>query len=221
MTPRRDAPDEELDAVFRNLGGVDPPAALVTRTLDAVAALRAAEHAAHAEQEVSSVDVHPPRLGRPLHRRPATRWIAGLSGFAAAAIGLWTILPTPPPVGDPSVMVQRGSGEPSFAVDLALVVRRADGSIERYTDGARYPAGDTLIFRVSSPRTVTVRLLRDNELLWTGTRPAGASELPVGYALEDGQPAADFVLIATPLGAGPPEAAPSATVRVHVAPVAP
>jgi hypothetical protein len=37
-------------------------------------------------------------------------------------------------------------------------------------------------------------LRRDGELLWSGLVPAGGFDVPVGYTLEAGQPAAIFSL---------------------------
>lgn len=205
--PPVDQSDEAFDAAFRGLGGIEPPEAVSTRTLMAVAAAREAEAG---------------RRGVPTARPRIVRaWLGGFAGLAAAAAGAWVLLPPPTPIGDPATMVPRGVAEPAaLVVDLKLAVRRTDGSVERYTDGMRYHAGDTLLFRVSLPRAVNVRLLRDDALLWSGDRPEGEGELPVGYALESGESAADFVLVATP-AENNASAPPGATLRVHVAEVAP
>lgn len=159
--------DAELDARFADLGPLAPPEAVSARTLAAVRAERS---------------------------RAAWRVRAGAALGMAAMAALSLLVVTPPEAGRPDTMVERGSGEAGVVVDLRVAVRRPTGEVSRFTPGERYAAGDTLMFRLQSTNAVDLKLLRNGVLLWAGRAPAGAFDLPVGYTLEPGEPAAVFSL---------------------------
>jgi len=171
--------DAELDARFASLPAQPPSAELCVRTLALVAAERETERLAAA--------IAP----RAAERSRTRRWVATLTGLGAvaAALAAW---PGAPEVADPAELVPKGAPA-APAVDLRAAVRRG-GSVERYTPGARYAAGDTVYFRVHTSSPTTARLTRDGVEIWAGPLAGGEVDLPVGYALEPGEAAATFAI---------------------------
>jgi len=160
--------DEVFDAQFRGLRAPEPPAPLVSRTLAAYRAER---------------------------RRDAFRVrglaVAGMIGMAAMAM---LVVREGEATGNPADMVERGAGPVLPAVDLKVAVVSPLGEVARFAPGEAYTAGTTLRFRVSSTAPATLTLRRDDVVLWSGPAPAGSTDLPVGYTLEAGEPAAVFSL---------------------------
>lgn len=173
--------DAELDARFAALAEVPPPPALAVRTLARV----------QAERDRERLVADPPAPGGWFARVRARRWalVAALLGVVAFNLARFEA----PEVARPDALVPRGSAEVPPTLDLRAAVRRG-ASVERFAVGARYAAGDTLLFRVTTPTATTVRLSRAGVLLWSGPVPAGESDLPVGYTLEAGEVAASFVV---------------------------
>ncbi len=159
--------DAELDASFADLGGLAPSPQLSARTLEAVRRERAAGGW-------------------------RVRILAGVGMAAMAALSLLVV--TPPERGDPATMVERGSGESAVAVDLRVAVRRPTGELARFAANERYAAGDTLMFRIHTSTATSLTLRRDDVVLWEGTAPGGAFDVPVGYTLEAGEGPAVFTL---------------------------
>ena len=159
--------DDSFDARFRDLAATEPPPALVERTLNAYRSAR--------QRDAWRV-----------------RGFAAAGMMAMAALSL-VVVSGPPHVGDPTKMVERGSGELARSLDVRVAVRRIGGSVERFATNQRYAAGDTLMFRVSVDQPCTVTLRREGVVLWTGP-VSGEMDLPVGYTLEAGEPAARFGL---------------------------
>lgn len=95
------------------------------------------------------------------------------------------------------MLVQRGTGDSLPALELKVAVRTGAGTV-RFAPGERYHAGDTLHFRVLAAAPMTLTIRRNDSILWTGTVPAGESDLPVAYALDAGQPAAVFTVSGGP-----------------------
>lgn len=153
--------DPEFDARFRELGPIEPPEALVRRTV----AQYQRERAQGAWR---------------------TRVIAGVGMAAMAALTL-LVVEEPPARGDPAQLVERGAGDVLPVVELKVAVRTPAGVVERFAVNQRYDAGDTLMFRVHASAPVTLTLRRDGVPFWSGPVPAGESDLPVGYQLEAGQ----------------------------------
>lgn len=159
--------DAELDAKFADLGGLAPSEALCARTL-----MRVREDRSRSAWKVRLIAV------------------AGMVAMAAMSL----VVVTPPEKGDAASMVERGSGEQAVGVELRVAVRRASGEVSRFVPGERYLAGETLMFRIQSTKPLELQLRRDGELLWSGLVPASGFDVPVGYTLEAGQPAAIFSL---------------------------
>ncbi len=162
--------DEQFDQQFAGLARVEPPQALQQRVL-----------ATYREERR--------RDGR------RTRAVALVGMFAMAALTL-LVVREEQGAGDVDQMVERGSGESPAAVSLKLAVSRPGepGGAARFATGQRYTEGDTLHFRVSASKPVTLTLRRDDHVLWTGPVPAGETDLPVGYAFEAGESQARLVL---------------------------
>lgn len=152
--------DHDFDQQFASLGGVEPPERLQQRTLAAYRAERA-------------------RDGR------RNRVVAAVGMLTMAALTL-LVVQEEPTVGDPATMVERGAGEAAAAVSVKVAVTRAGrpDAAERFASTQRYSVGDTLHFRVSASKPLTLTLRHDHATLWTGPVPEGESDLPVGYALE-------------------------------------
>lgn len=157
--------DEAFDRQFAALGGIEPSPLVQARTLAAWESTR---------------------------RRDAwtIRGIAA-AGMLAMAAATLLVVDVPDDSGVHPGMVQRGSGEADVRVELTTFVKRGN-SVERFAVGESYHVGDTLLFRVVAPRGMKLTLFRGESLVWSGQVPKGASELPVGYALEMGEPAAVF-----------------------------
>ncbi len=160
--------DDELDARFRELGPIDPPA----RVEQAVLTTYRAERQRGARR---------------------TRWWA-VGGMAAMAALSLLVIAEPPARGDPAAMVERGAGEVRPTVELKVAVRLGAGTTERFAADRRYNAGDTLMFRVRTSAATTLTLTRAGVVVWSGPVPAGESDLPVGYQLEAGEGPAIFAL---------------------------
>lgn len=166
---------------------VEPPAELLSATLAAVEAERAAE---------SVPELTPANAP---HR--TWRWV-GLAAAAAAAALLVVGLQPGPEVGDPSQMVARGNGETEPMVVLKMAVEH-EGALERLREGS-YPAGDRLFFRVSSDMPGYAALVRVDadriELLDHRALKAGEADLtldgsPMAWTLEPGDPSSVFALL--------------------------
>lgn len=165
--------DREFDLRFAGLAEVPPPPALAARTLASVAAER----------------VRAPARG--YHPVGAWRWSLLVAALALVVLNVWTAGPAPDaPV---SGLIPKGSGESASHLDLRAAVKHGE-SVERLVSGARYAVGDTVLFRVTTSIAATATLTRNGVTLWTGAIPAGESDLPVGYTLEAGEPAAQFDL---------------------------
>lgn len=160
--------DEAFDAQFAALTRIDPAPALVERTLSEVRRERA----------------------RGAWR---VRALAATGMLMMAALTLLT-LNAPPESGAAATMVERGSGGSSPAIEMKVAVRVKQGETVRFSTDRRYGAGDTLLFRVHAPAAMELSLRRNGVPVWTGSVPAGESDLPIGYTLEAGQAAAHFTL---------------------------
>lgn len=166
--------DDELDRRFRALREVEPPEALVRRTLARVEAERAAASRSPAARR----------------RIPAWTWAA--AAVLAVGLGIAGLAPRPK-AGDPATMVPKGlePGPTLTALRLDAAIRRGD-RVQRFAVGDGYAVGDTLLFRVTVDRPTSISLLRDHTVLWAGDVPAGATELPVGWTIEAGAPLGRF-----------------------------
>ena len=171
--------DQELDTRFAGLADVPPPDALRVRTLALVAAERAQERTLDAERPPSGW----------FSRVRERRWT-----LLAVALGLVVInlsVFQPPSVAPPQDLQPKGAGDVVPHLDLRAAVKHGE-SVERLASGARYAAGDTVLFRVTTSIAATATLTRNGVPVWTGPIAAGESDLPVGYTLESGESAAHF-----------------------------
>jgi len=160
--------DQEFDARFGDLGPIEPPELVVRRTVAAYQTER---------------------------RRGAVRVrVFAVGGMALMAALSLMVVSGPPDRGDPSTLVERGSGAVLPGVDVKVAVRHAAGTTERFATNQRYAAGDTLMFRVAATAPADLKLLREGVVLWAGHVNAGEVDLPVGYTLEAGEGAARFVV---------------------------
>lgn len=160
--------DDEFDARFSALGGIEPSPRVVDKTIRAWQAERR-------------------RSGS------RTRILAAVGMAAMAALSL-LVISDPAERGDPALMVERGSGDMLPSVVIKAAVRYGSGSVERFAVNQRYAAGDTLMFRVQCSAPATVTLRREGVVLWSGQVPAGESDLPVSYAFEPGEGPARFTV---------------------------
>ncbi len=160
--------DEEFDARFGALGSIEPPARVVDKTLAA---------------------------WRSERQRSAwrTRAFAVTGMVAMAALSLF-VVSDPAERGDPALMVERGSGDTLPTVVIKAAIRSTRGSVERFATNQRYAAGDTLMLRVQCSAPATVTLRREGVVLWSGSVPAGETDLPVSYAFEAGEAPARFTV---------------------------
>lgn len=167
--------DAELDALFKALPEPAPSAALEQQVLQNYARL-----------------VAPPPAPKNRHW-----WGMGLA--TASLTTLFFLLPDAPlSVGDPSKMLARGIGDETANLHLDAAVQIA-GQEQRLSIGTAYPAGTTLIFRVSTDRSLPYTLSRNGQVFAQGNLASGETVLPTGYMLEAGEDAAHFVL-QTPVG---------------------
>ncbi len=160
--------DDEFDARFGALGSIEPPARLVDKTMAAWQGER----------------------GRGASR---TRIFAGVGMAAMAALSL-LVVSDPADRGDPALMVERGTGDNRPTVTIKAAIRSNSGSVERFATNQRYAAGDTLMLRVQCSAPATVTLRREGVVLWSGSVPAGETDLPVSYAFEAGEGPARFIV---------------------------
>lgn len=164
--------DTELDALFKALPEPAPSIALEQQVLQNYAHL-----------------VAPPKTRR--------WWGMGLATASLTAV--FFLLPDAPlSVGDPSQMLARGMGDEAASLHLDAAVQIA-GQEQRLSVGTAYPAGTTVIFRVSTDRSLPYTLSRNGQVFAQGTLSSGETVLPTGYMLESGEDAARFVL-QTPVG---------------------
>lgn len=169
--------DAELDALFKALPEPEPSAALEQQVLHNYARLVAP----------------PPPLA------PKNRHWWGMGLATASLTALFYLLPDAPlSVGDPSQMLARGIGGETASLHLDAAVQIA-GQEQRLSVGTAYPAGTTVIFRVSTDRSLPYTLARNGQIFAQGTLSPGETVLPTGYMLEAGEGAAHFVL-QTPVG---------------------
>jgi hypothetical protein len=152
--------DAELDALFRELPPPSVPAGLDEKVLQGYRRIRREEQ--------------------------FRRWSAPAFALAAAGIAAVYLAPAPLPVGDPSQMVARGVGERAAVLRLEMAVQQG-GASERLVPGKAYPAGSTLIFKVSADEAGHWVLRRNGVVLGEGELQAGDTQLPVGYAMEAGE----------------------------------
>ncbi len=158
--------DDAFDAQFAELGAVEPRPELSSRTLQAW----------RRERQVGAW-------------RTRAVAIAGMLAMAALA---FFVVDSPEPHGTSASMVERGSGDSAPSVALKVVVRGLGGEVSRFAANQRYAAGNTLMFRVSTPAPAALTLRRNGVVVWSGEVGAGETDLPVGYTLEAGEAAAHF-----------------------------
>jgi hypothetical protein len=181
--------DAELDRQLAALGGVEPPPELQRRILSEVGV--PAERVAALVEAPRLLSLPRPAVAPP---RLARRWrpFVLIGGLALAAASL-LVVRAPTPVADPAALVPRGSTDIAATLALRVAVRQGD-RVERLAVGQPYRAGDTLLFRVSSPGPADIELRRGDIVLYRGAIPAGDTDLPVGYTLEAGEGPARFVV---------------------------
>jgi hypothetical protein len=160
--------------------------------------------ATNAEIALPPLEITPPARLRPPRTARAARWArpAAVSfGLAMAAAALFRV--ATPEHGDPAALVPRGvvsSGAGALELDVAVVSADA-GRSARLDPAGAYVPGDTLVFKVTLPAPATVALTRlaagQTTTVWSGPVAAGTSALPTGYALDAGDAAARFVVLAT------------------------
>lgn len=160
--------DDAFDAQFADLGAVEPAPELSARTLQAW----------RRERHVGAW---------------RTRGIAIAGMLAMAALALVAV-DSPEPSGTAESMIERGAGPSAPNVVLKVAVRSAGGEVSRFAANQRYAAGNTLMFRVSTPAAATLTLRRNGTLVWSGAVAAGETDLPMGYTLEAAETAAHFTI---------------------------
>lgn len=183
--------DAELDQQFAALRGVEPPPALVERTL--------AQYHDLLHETPSSQDL--PTLPRLPHRevhaeppRPPTVWRWRVVPVLALAAGLaLMVVPSEPTVGDPAQWVARGVNDAHLALDVQVTLRNG-ASAQRYSPGAAVRVGEVLSLRVglSAPARVVVR--RDGVVFFEQELPAGEHDLETGWQVEAGEVAGELVV---------------------------
>ncbi|GDX79521.1 hypothetical protein LBMAG42_13320 [Deltaproteobacteria bacterium] len=160
--------DDAFDAQFTELGPVEPKPELSAHTL----------RAWRRERQAGAW---------------RTRGIAVAGMLAMAALAL-LVVDAPEPQGTTETMVERGTGPAAPNVVLKVVVRGPAGEVSRFATNQRYAAGNTLMFRVSTPIAAPLALRRNGALVWSGSVAAGETDLPLGYTLEAGEDAAHFTI---------------------------
>ncbi|MFK7930662.1 MAG: hypothetical protein AB8H79_20920 [Myxococcota bacterium] len=201
--------DRLLDSLVDDLPDLSPPPDLNALILEQIS-ITPQDHVVPSVEapHVAEQELELPAAANPTGRRWA--WFAGPAMLAAAAL-LATVWVGPSlfnmndGIGDPADWTARGTEGAGPGVDLMMAVQTPNGT-DRFSRGASYEAGDTLMFRVDAHAAGTVYLVRvdsdGTELLHEQSVGTGAADLQtggqvVGYELESGEPAAVFAVIRT------------------------
>jgi hypothetical protein len=134
------------------------------------------------------------------------RLLFGLAAAAAVALVV-TVGSARDEAGDPAHFVAKGPTETPAAVDgLRAAVRAPDGALGRLDQGASYPVGSRVLFRVDLASAASLHLVRVDHrgaaLLHVESGSPGTADLatdgvPLGYELEEGEGRAVFAVLST------------------------
>ena len=205
LTPEEDA---ALDAILAQMPEIEPPAALVADTLEAMDALVAASNRAAPAAPPPALADPPAPVVPAANASPAAGWrrtapMVGL-GVALAAAAALVVVPSTPEPGDLDGMTERGVSARLPHVTLKVAVDR-DGEVARLSRGAAYGPGDTLYFRASVDDAAWLSLVRvdaqgarmvHQQLVSSGEADLALDSGPLAWRVEPGETDAVFAVLA-------------------------